>query len=169
MQERNVDVVIDELRRRAGRVKDEVTRLTKSTVKKTNAAIGVTKLRFALNEVEESVRKAYEEIGKAVFEEYLADEPFTEDIIEKCMVVEKYKEEIASLKEKIAAEKESSICPKCGAVNPDGNLYCAKCGEKLEKKEPEEPKQPETEQKYDDEDEVVIEIKSRKTEETTED
>ena len=131
MSDKSFDVIVEEIRTNAVKLKDSVTKFTKQTFKKTNSSIGVAKLKFTLNEVETSMEKAYADIGKDVYKQYLNDEPFTEDIIEKCGVVEKYMSEIQKLKEKIAAEKDAVICENCMSMNSADSVYCSKCGYKL--------------------------------------
>ncbi len=164
MREMNVEAVIEDIRRRAGKVMDGVTDFTKTTAKRTNSVIGVTKLRFAKNEIEESIAKTYEEIGKAVFAEYTDDEPFSEDIIEKCIVVEKYMAELQSVKEKIAACTDSVLCAECGAKNAADSVYCSKCGKKIVKEDYHE--EFEDYDEYTEEEPSVIEIKPKKSADT---
>ena len=128
---KKMDEFFDKLKSGAGKFKKSAEKVTKQVVRKTNDAVSQTKLSFAINETENKISEVYENIGRAVYREYLASGEAGESMIEDCKQVDKLLAEIDDLKEKVAELKQSVKCKGCGEYNKNGSVYCSKCGVKL--------------------------------------
>ncbi len=126
-----MDNFINKIKSNFGKAKDEAEKYTKIAAKKTSSIIDKTKYSIALNDAENKIASVMAEIGEYVYAEYVKGAEFPDEIAGKCSDIDALKEEIASLKAKIAELKDSAICSTCGEYNPVGNEYCGKCGEKL--------------------------------------
>ena len=123
-----MDEIFEKIKFGAKKVKKGAKQVTKQVVRKTNDAVSHTKIRFAINETEGKVTELYEEIGRAVYGEYLKTGETSEDMLDRCVRIDKLFEEVDDLKEKLAELKQSVKCPNCGEYNKNGSLYCSHCG-----------------------------------------
>ncbi len=123
--------IFEKIKSGAKVVQKNAEKVTKQVVSKTNDAVSHTKLRFAINETESKVTELYEEIGRAVYGEYLKTGEAGENMLDRCERIDKLFEEIDDLKEKLAELKQSVKCPACGEYSQNGSLYCPHCGAAL--------------------------------------
>ena len=108
-------------------VKDSVGGVAKGVSQKAKEVSYSTKLNFSLNRKEDDLHKAYEELGKVCYETQKSE-------LQECpqvQAIDKLKEEIAELHEKIILEKGAIMCPNCKAKMPEGTSFCSKCGAKM--------------------------------------
>ena len=126
-----MDEIFDKIKKGMSKTKDEAEKLTKVVVNKTSNMVGITKLNFALNETESKMNKIYAGIGKYIYEKHLSGADLDSELCEFCIEIDKFSEEVKDIKEKIAALKDSLVCPSCGEYNNKENEYCAKCGIRL--------------------------------------
>lgn len=128
-----MDELFGKVKEQASKAKDEAVKIGKKAYDKANTALSVGKLTFAIGETDSKIKEEYREIGKLVYEKYLADgNACNEDINSRCEVIDALFIEKMSLKTKKAELKESVACPECGDYNKKGAVFCSKCGAKLE-------------------------------------
>lgn len=145
-----MDEFIGKVKEQASKAKDEAVKIGKKAYDKANTALSVGKLSIAIGETESKIKDEYKEIGRIVYEKYLAEGAVcNEDIKARCEVIDALLVEKMSLKTKKAELKESVACPECGDYNKKGAVYCSKCGAKLECDSKDEYKT-DTEESYDD-------------------
>lgn len=128
-----MDEFIGKVKEQASRAKNEAVNLGKRVYDRTNTAISIGKLSFAINETESKIKDEYAAIGKIVYDKYLEmGEPVCECVKAGCEAIDSLYAEKIALKEKKAELKESVTCPQCGEFNKKTAAYCSKCGSKLE-------------------------------------
>lgn len=133
-----MEEVFDKIKVQANKAKDGAVKLTKTVIDKTNNVVHQTKLKFAISEVKGKVNDIYTEMGKAVYDEYEKTGEITEQLAEKCGKIDALMEEMTELKERLAELKETVRCAECGSYNHMDDVYCSKCGKKLETEEQED-------------------------------
>ena len=128
--------------------KEKFTRGFTSINVKTSNLVEESKLRTYISTLENDIVKSKQSIGDYVFNRWKENEaieqmnlssivPLLLAIDEKNKEIEIQLNQITLLKEetkKILGEKYTatdSVCAKCGAVNAAGNIFCTKCGHKL--------------------------------------
>ena len=117
---------------------DEAGKYSKIAIEKTSSIVNSTKLKFAVNEAENKLFSIMAELGEYIYNEYSGGAEFPEEIASKCNDIDTLKEEISSLKKKIAEAKDAQLCNACGSFNDKENVFCSTCGAKLEAPESEE-------------------------------
>ena len=110
---------------------DETEKVTKSVVQKSSALIEQTKLKFAMNEIENKMKNEYVEIGKYVYKQHNDGVAFEGFAGERCDALDKLAAELDDLKRQFAEAKNSVICEECGTINSDTSKFCSSCGGKL--------------------------------------
>ena len=107
-----------------------------TTLKKGKDAVNVSKYNRMISDEEKEISRNYEKIGKLYFEAHSEDfEPgFTELISDVNVSFARIKEYQETL-DKLQGIKK---CASCGAVLPEGAMYCPDCGTKMPEPEPEE-------------------------------
>lgn len=108
----------------------------KDVTKKAKEMAEIAKLTGQIVEKEESIKGAYIELGKYVYESQKEDAP--EEVAEKFAVIDATVEEIEHLKREIRKLKGRQECPDCGKEVSYSAAFCSYCGAKLPEPEPEE-------------------------------
>ncbi|MBC7765553.1 MAG: zinc ribbon domain-containing protein [Hyphomonadaceae bacterium] len=116
-------------------LKEKVSETAKTAFKKSNELMEITKLSLAIGDLKSKITGAYKDMGKAVYDVHCQGATIGDVLEEKCNEIDGYVEEIASLKEKVAALKNETICPDCQHSNKPEANFCASCGKVLEDKE----------------------------------
>ncbi|MDO5397713.1 MAG: hypothetical protein Q4G33_07265 [bacterium] len=132
-----MDEFIGKVKEQASKAKSEAVNLGKRVYDKTNTAISIGKISFAISETESKIKDEYAAIGKTIYEKYLEKGGDVCDCVKAgCEAIDALYAEKMTLKEKKAELKESVTCSNCGEFNKKTASYCSKCGSKLEE-EPE--------------------------------
>lgn len=95
---------------------------------------GYARLSIDLKTKEGYVESKYKELGKAYYEDHKDDEEPAYDIM---LMIAEANEQIAEIKEELTAMKGMVVCKSCGHEVRDDDIYCSKCGAKIERPEPE--------------------------------
>lgn len=139
----------------ANKAKDEAVKFGKQFADKAENVAGQTKLKFAISDTEGKIKDFYAEIGKKVYSSYTRGEWVDDEIEEKCKKIDTLINEVNSLHDKLSQLRESVKCPECSEYNDKENMFCSKCGARMEEDTP---------QKADDDEENVITIQAVKPE-----
>ncbi len=118
------------------KVGSTISSKSKDVTKKAKELAEIAKLTGQIAEKEESVKGAYIELGKYVYETQKEDAP--EEVAEKFAVIDATVEEIDHLKKEIRRLKGRQECPDCGKEVSYSAAFCSYCGAKLPEPEPEE-------------------------------
>ncbi|MCI9073035.1 MAG: zinc-ribbon domain-containing protein [Lachnospiraceae bacterium] len=118
------------------KVGSTISSKSKDVTKKAKELAEIAKLTGQIAEKEESVKGAYIELGKYVYEAQKEDAP--EEVAEKFAVIDATVEEIDHLKREIRKLKGRQECPDCGKEVSYSAAFCSYCGAKLPEPEPEE-------------------------------
>lgn len=128
---------------------DKIGEVAKSAADKTNDMLELNRLNAKIGAAESSIAKLKEQIGNFYWEKAAAGAQPDAEIVAWCEAIQTAKEEIASLREAVAAIKGSAQppappvpptlsappalmkCPACGAENPTGTKFCSECGGKI--------------------------------------
>lgn len=102
----NVDM--DKVKEKAKAFKEIASEAVVKTVNAAGRAAAVTKVKFKITSKEMDIKNEYKEIGKIIYTAYKEDkEVDNEKIAEKCVTIDKYNEEIETLRASIANESDS--------------------------------------------------------------
>ncbi len=123
---------LEKVKDQASKAKTGAAKLGKQVYEKTNTAIAVTKLSFAIGETESKIKEAYEAIGKIVYENYMENGEAYDFIKESCEAITELFKEKEALDAKKAELKEAVKCPECGKFNKSEAVYCSSCGARLD-------------------------------------
>ena len=107
-----------------------VTDTAKAAAKKSSEVVEVTKLNLSIGSEEDKIKKAYTEIGKAVYEVFSKGEEVNEAFKGQCEQISTYEDNIKEMRVKILDLKALKVCVACGAELENGILFCSKCGAK---------------------------------------
>ncbi|MDE7223118.1 MAG: zinc-ribbon domain-containing protein [Acetatifactor sp.] len=118
------------------KVGNTISSKSKDVTKKAKEIAEIAKLTGQIAEKEESIKGAYIELGKYVYESQKEDAP--EEVAEKFAVIDATVEEIEHLKREIRKLKGRQECPDCGKEVSYSAAFCSYCGAKLPEPEPEE-------------------------------
>ncbi len=118
------------------KVGSTISSKSKDVTKKAKELAEIAKLTGQIAEKEESVKGAYIELGKYVYDTQKEDAP--EEVAEKFAVIDATVEEIDHLKKEIRRLKGRQECPDCGKEVSYSAAFCSYCGAKLPEPEPEE-------------------------------
>ena len=100
--------------------------------KKTGELVEVSKLKLEVVQVNSDIQKAYERLGNIVYEQEKTGAD-NKDLIALCISeIDGLLSELSDLNAKINEAKNTVKCMNCGAENPEGSLYCARCGSALQ-------------------------------------
>ena len=113
------------------KVKSTVTKTAKFTKEKSTELYDITRLSFAINELESKIDKIFKNIGMLVYRDYEGGAEFAEDIDMLLKDIDAKYEEIAAIKDELNKIKNVKVCPKCKKTNPTDANFCLSCGEKL--------------------------------------
>ena len=118
------------------KVGSTISSKSKDVTKKAKEIAEIAKLTGQIAEKEESIKGAYIELGKYVYESQKEDAPA--EVAEKFAVIDAAVEEIEGLKREVRKLKGRQECPDCGKEVSYSAAFCSYCGAKLPEPEPEE-------------------------------
>ncbi len=118
------------------KVSNTISSKGKDVTKRAKEIAEIAKLTGQIAEKEETVKGAYIELGKYVYESQKEDAP--EEVAEKFAAIDAAVEEIEQLKREVRKLKGKQECPDCGKEVSYSAAFCSYCGAKLPEPQPEE-------------------------------
>ncbi len=111
-----------------------------STAKKAASAVGkgagdvfdTGKLKVNQSEVRSDIKKAYEALGKLIYDAKLEGSDVTDQVEEAFNTISELKEKEADIETELLRLSKKIVCEKCGEVNSIESSFCSKCGAKIE-------------------------------------
>ncbi len=95
---------------------------------KTSDAFNISKLNLKLFDLNTDMDVLYKEIGKLVYMSHSGEDAAAEELQEKINEADGKMQEIAEIKEQIAALSSSKKCGVCGCECDSSAAFCSKCG-----------------------------------------
>lgn len=100
--------------------------------KKSGVLVEISKLNINMASEEEKARNLYEQLGRAIFEDYTKGHTVDEAMIGDCNDILEIEKNIKELQHKINTLKNIKKCPNCDTEMKLSTIYCPKCGAKQE-------------------------------------
>lgn len=119
---------------------------------KTKEVAGSTKLSFQITQEETKLKKAYAALGQAYYADHAEDMP--EQYAVYAADVKESLDRLNALTKDKQILKNQKLCASCGAVMPNEDKFCGKCGAENEVLVKEEPEAEEEESRTEDEKKV---------------
>lgn len=142
----NVDEILGKIKSYADMALDQVGKAGKAAASKTENTVSKAKIKFAIGETEGKIKAIYEEIGKKMYESYLENGAFDDELKAEYEKVDALNEELDELNLQISELKAMVKCDSCGSYNKNDSEYCSKCGSKLAEEQIVEDAQEEAEE-----------------------
>ena len=101
------------------------------TKKAATCAYNTARLHARILAEEAKIRELYYKLGREYYEDFENNVDDISGLEELCADIKSREERIERIKKKINTCEHIKMCSSCGAVNPENNLYCGKCGEEL--------------------------------------
>ena len=112
-------------------VKQTAANVAQTVALKSNELVEVSKIKYAVYDLNNDIKKLYTEIGKLVYEELRGSAALTEDMQIKCEIIEAKKAKIDALLAKEKQVRQEMTCPVCGRECGGHTNYCPHCGADL--------------------------------------
>lgn len=138
------------------KIGDIASKTYKKTSKKTGEIAKEAKIKMKMNENKSNINNLYQEIGKIIYKKYLNKEEanIQEDLDSYCKKIEELSQEIEKYQQEVLSMKNKRICENCYTEIELTAKYCPNCGFE----QPEEIKEESNEQPKVDEDNKKSEI-----------
>ena len=103
--------------------------------KATDKAVEYSKMKYQSMQLSAELRELYEKLGNAVYTMVKSDFD-NKDLMDSIIAeIDDVKERLETLNIKMAEQRNSQVCPACGAVSSKEACYCYRCGNKFVPKE----------------------------------
>lgn len=112
-------------------VKRTASGVAHTVAEKSGEIMEISKIKYAVYDLNNDIKKLYTEIGKLVYEELRGDQVLTEDMQIKCEIIEAKKAKIAALLAKEKKVRHGVTCPVCGQECENNTNFCSHCGAEL--------------------------------------
>ena len=116
---------------------ETISRTAKDLSERAEVIYETQKIRSKISSEERIVEKAKADIGNLIYQKYLKDEKFEEEIENLCEEITQHMKQVSHLKDKVASLKGEKICPVCGKSMEKDMLFCPHCGTECAVSEPE--------------------------------
>ena len=115
---------IEDLSKKLGETVEQITSMAGSSVE-------VQKLKSQIRALERGNKHDLEDLGRSVYESFLAGNEMSDTIQEICNGIKGREESITDYMKKISDIKGENTCPNCGKNVTSGLPYCPYCGTKM--------------------------------------
>lgn len=99
--------------------------------KKASQFVDVSKLRISATDLNNEISKRFETIGRTVYEAKKSGNDASELLNDSITAIDDLYEQLDAVNEQLSSAHAKTVCKHCGEVNPQGSVYCSKCGHKL--------------------------------------
>lgn len=111
-------------------VKNKTVDAAQVVAQKSGELVEISKIKYAIFDLSNDIKKLYSEIGKLVYAEVADTNEYSEGVLMKCEIIRAKKAKIAALKAKADRVKRGSTytCPDCGRECGEAESGCPYCG-----------------------------------------
>ena len=111
-------------------IKNKTIDVAQTVFQKSNDAVEISKIKYAIFDLSNDIKKLYSEIGKRVYTEAADSAEYSEGVLMKCEIIRAKKAKIEALKAKVERVKKGSTytCPDCGRECGESESGCPYCG-----------------------------------------
>ena len=111
-------------------IKNKTIDVAQTVFQKSNDAVEISKIKYAIFDLSNDIKKLYSEIGKLVYTEAADSAEYSEGVLMKCEIIRAKKAKIEALKAKVERVKKGSTytCPDCGRECGESESGCPYCG-----------------------------------------
>ncbi len=106
-----------------------LTQTSKDIAKKAKDLVDVNSVKAAINDQKKVISKAYERIGEQYYKDHA--EAGSDDYQMEFETIGEANAKLKELYNELHTLKNISVCPSCGATHSQEDLFCSKCGMKL--------------------------------------
>lgn len=110
----------------------KITGAGKVAIKASGNMVQITKLNMAIKSEESKIQGFMANIGSIIFDKYKEGQEIDLDVKTSCEEIEKSIKVIEELKLKIIDVRDLKKCPGCGNEIDKDDVFCSKCGAKVE-------------------------------------
>ena len=107
-------------------VKSVVTDVTQKVVKKSGELIDASKVKYAIFDLNNDIKKLYSEIGRLAYLSVEEEEDHNDSIKMKCEIIKAKLARIEMLNNSLG--DTSFKCPACGKPADSSSNFCPSCG-----------------------------------------
>ncbi len=127
-----IDEIINALRFGTKKAVSGAENMAKNVVKKTSGFVDRAKTSYMISEIEEKIDVLVKEIGMFIYDKSKDGLEMPEEIDDRCEKIDLLYDELKTLKEKLAEERNEKVCSSCGEANNINAQFCQKCGERFD-------------------------------------
>ncbi len=111
-------------------IKNKTVDVAQTVAQKSGEAVEISKIKYAIFDLNNDIKKLYSEIGKLVYTEVADSAEYSEGVLMKCEIIRAKKAKIEALKAKADRVKRGSAytCPECGRECGEAESGCPYCG-----------------------------------------
>ena len=155
MDNNNVNKILQNIVNTASIAADEAKAMMHSAGRAVAGKYEEVKMNLELSRLEDAQEDVFSDIGRMLFlmhkgtvkDTVMTDEGerSPQQVIDELLVsAEQYQQQMDVIAEKLTANSDEKVCPKCGRICGEHDAFCAVCGEKLEEPEAPAPEAEET-------------------------
>ncbi|HIV85864.1 MAG TPA: zinc ribbon domain-containing protein [Candidatus Monoglobus merdigallinarum] len=112
-------------------VKNVVGSAAQTVMKKSGEVVEYSKIKYAIFDINNTIKELSLEIGTAVYDSYEKDTPLDGSVKDKCAKIKELKEQLLGYVEQLESYKSMVRCVSCGKSVKNDCSYCPYCGSKL--------------------------------------
>ena len=112
-------------------VKKTASDVAQVVTQKSNEVLEISKIKYAIHDLNSDIKKLYIELGKLTYEELKGNSALSDDMQIKCEIIDAKRAKIAALKKKEQQVRREITCPNCGRECGDADESCPYCGAKI--------------------------------------
>jgi len=90
-----------------------------------------TKINLKIFDLRTECDNLYREIGRMVYSIHQGAEMLNDAMEAKIVQIDQKQKQISLLRQELAGRKMSVVCPNCGRLCAQEDMYCAGCGQEL--------------------------------------
>lgn len=109
---------------------DQIKETLQNVAQTTGEKFDIAKLSIDIKSYEEKQKGLQVDIGKKVYDGYLAGDELDNDTIEMCVRIEEIQKQINGMNDKILKLRNKKKCTDCGETLQIDDRFCNNCGTK---------------------------------------